>query len=305
MFRRRSGFTLIELLVVIAIIAILIGLLLPAVQKVREAASRIKCTNNLKQIGLACHNLHDVQGYMPEGVYGEYGSAQPLDANKRTWMQKILPYIEKNNQPAGTTFNLVLCPSDPRGAVAYGSFGGGSGWGLSWYVAADATSYGDGKTMIGGYETYFYTATPYAWGYRAQKIRIEHVTDGTSNTLMVAERLPSIAGTYSDLFWGWWAYPTGPDTRTPTRSQYPFYYNSGSGSGNLPCPQPAVAMQGDLKSQCAFNAPASFHTGGFLACAGDGSVKFFTVSGANRTLGTTTILGAMGTRDGGEVVSND
>jgi len=217
MTRRRSGFTLIELLVVIAIIAILIGLLLPAVQKIREAANRMKCSNNLKQFGLAAHNYESTNGFLPPsqhtlvepapgtGVPTTYSSGAPTQV-------LMMPYVEQANKlnqfdmhynvnsdapintnyPAKTGANaaarmsdvpIFLCPSDPSSQTYVGPAGRQSYFGS---LGAQANQRGSGSTDDG----IFAMPNPPA-GQLMDGTPIAAITDGTSNTVMFAEVMRS------------------------------------------------------------------------------------------------------------------
>lgn len=328
--RKQAGFTLIELLVVIAIIGVLISLLLPAVQKVRAAAGRVQCTNNLKQIGLALHNYEGVKNVFPPGYISNpsdpaMGPVDPQfnDAGPGwSWMTFLLPFIEQENlykslnlnlpcyHPANgaavrTPVKIFRCPSD---------FGGGN---PAFGDTVNVVDINNNTLVVFGRSNYVtnvgpstlwcswpVTLEPNGAMYRNSKVRVADVTDGMSSTVFVGERSSNLA----DSDWPG-AVPFS------THFAWPPFASLGTGGTNRQYDGPGCFL-GAHSGPCPYEDPVvihppnsplghsdqmqSGHSGGANILMGEGSVRFY--NGDGHTLAT---WAALCTRSGGEVISED
>lgn len=264
------AFTLIELLVVIAVIAILIAMLLPAVQKVRESAARSQCQNNLKQIGVALHNFEVANKRLPAARKG-----YDVFTSWKGWPYMILPYIEQKElyeacekdfyASIAATVSIYHCPTDVRqnGTGRGGTSGGDATSGLIWYLGVTGSDSSDTIQISG--------PTNGIFDVSGKGTRLRDVKDGTSNTLLCGERPPS-----GDNYWGWWTF-SDYDNLLSTRQLYAM---------DAGCSFPGLYAPGKLSNACNGDANHywSFHSGGGNWLFGDGGVRFLTYNAQAATL---------------------
>ena len=297
--RQRRAFTLVELLVVIAIIGVLVALLLPAVQAAREAARRMSCHNNSKQIALAFHNFHDTSGRFPPGylrpiIGADKGNPLPSDAPTTSaygGYVVLLPFLEQKNiadrwnlqdyranlpgtQADGATQaqspKVFTCPSQtdlPRPPIERS-------------LTTTSDSYSGKPLGEWSYANYplngGQTSTPRASQtldgvfFQNSRTRMAEITDGTSNTFLVGERThrdvtcTAVLGPHLNI-WGWWAYPNSGESSFGTASPL-----------NYRLPLGMTRAQANPLFNFRINAAGSEHPTGATFAMSDGSVRFLT-----------------------------
>jgi prepilin-type N-terminal cleavage/methylation domain-containing protein len=274
----RRGFTLVELLVVIAIIGVLVALLLPAVQAAREAANRMSCSNNFKQLGIALHNYHDTH---KKFSYAWTDNANMITRKRDCWMQRVLPFMEQQPmQDAYETQNPqwimdvavaikdkevsgFLCPSDGQ-LPPVGANGG---------LRAGGYGFQGNYVLCSGNGVMFFGTNNNGFIYPDSKRTMASITDGTSNTVIGGEsiRRPGDAGWggagayWGGSRWGGFGFTTleAPNTNLPDR-----HYQCTSTTF---VPAPCTSLTGTDDTR---NYARSWHSGGVNVLLGDASTRF-------------------------------
>jgi prepilin-type N-terminal cleavage/methylation domain-containing protein/prepilin-type processing-associated H-X9-DG protein len=295
----RRGFTAVEVLVVIAIIGVLVALILPAVQKVREASSRAQCLDHLRQVGLALHGYHQPNGQLPPGV-----SYDAYPYRYMSWHTRLLPFIEQEalwrqavedyaadpipfNPPYHRDMSVILqlyaCPSTAE-TLRTGTWEG-MPVALTAYLGVEGVNLKRKDGVL----------------FANSGVRFADVTDGTSNTLMVGERPPS-----PDDYWGWWYAGAGQFYVGPSGSVLAGSMDMVLGMQEknyrvwpdvVDCPAgPYGYGPGKIGNICDVFHFWSRHPGGANFLFADGSARFI-------SYGDSSVMAALSTRAGGEAAS--